>query len=190
MSAHPQSGVTTLLDDLRAGDLDARSRLFQKVYDETRAIAAGYLRGERPDFTLQPTDVVHESFLRLFGKEFKPENRNHFFGAAAKAMREVVFQHARERNSQKRGGGFRRVHLDEAVDYVERQNLAGEAVREALDRLAAIRPRQCQVITMRHFCLYTVPETAALLQVSEKTVRNDERFARAWLLRELAVTSP
>src|SRR5438105_6797361 len=136
MPAQPQSGVTTLLDELRAGDPEAKSRLFHVIYDEMRAIAAGCLRGERPDFTLQPTDVVHESFLRLFGKEFKPENRNHFFGAVAKAMREVVIQHTRERKTQKRGGGFRRLPLDDAVDYLERQNLAVEAVHEALDRLA------------------------------------------------------
>lgn len=186
MHAPAQSGVTTLLEELRAGDPEATSRLLQKVYDELRGMAARFLRGESPDFSLQPTDVVHEAYPRLFGKGFMPENRGHFFAAASNAMREVVVEHARNRRAQKRGGGWRRVPLDDIVDDFDRRNLLVEGVRDALDRLAAVRPRPSQVMTMRHFGRYTVQETAALLEVSEKTVKNDERFARAWLHRELA----
>jgi RNA polymerase sigma-70 factor (ECF subfamily) len=94
------------------------------------------------------------------------------------------------RKTQKRGAGCQRVPLDEVVDYFERQNLDVEAVHEALDRLADVRPRQSQVITMLYFSNYTLKETAALLQVSERTVQNDERFARAWLYGQLAEKQP
>jgi RNA polymerase sigma factor (TIGR02999 family) len=190
MASHAQAGITTLVGEVRAGDREARSRLLDKVYDDLRGIAGRFLRGKSSDFTLQASDVVDEAFLRLFGKDFRPENRNHFFGAAAKAMREVVAEHARKRHAQKRGAGYRRVALDDVVDYFERRDLPVEAVREALDRLAEIRPRQSQVVTLRHFFRYTAEETAALLEISGRTVRNDERFARAWLRGELAEAAP
>jgi RNA polymerase sigma factor (TIGR02999 family) len=185
MNGTPVPSVSVLLEEVCAGNTDARSRLLERVYDELRGMARHFLRGESPSFSLQSGDVVAELFLRLFGTDFKPENRSHFFGAAAKVMREVVVDHARKRRSQKRGANRQRVRLDEVVDYFERQNLAVEAVHEALEQLAAVRPRQSQVLTLRYFFAYTVPETAALIQVSEKTVQNDERFARAWLRRKL-----
>jgi RNA polymerase sigma factor (TIGR02999 family) len=190
MAAESHSGLTTILDELRGGDPDARNRLLQKVYDELRRMAARLLRGQRPDFTLRPSDVVGEAYLRLFGKNFLPENREHFFGAAAKAMREVVVEHARRRGSRKRGAGFERLPLDDVVDYFERQKLEIEEVREALDRLQMIRPRQSQVLTLRYFFCYSIREIAALLGISEKTVRNDQQFARAWLRGQLCEHAP
>jgi RNA polymerase sigma-70 factor (ECF subfamily) len=189
MPAETQSSVSTLLGDLRDGDPEARSHLLQKVYNELRRIAAKFLRGHGAGFSLQPTDVVDEAYIRLFGKDFRPENRCHFFGAAAKAIRDVVVEHARKRATQKHGGGARRVPLDEVAERFERQNLVVQDVRDALDRLATIRPRQSTVITMRCFFLYTIQETAELLGISEKTVRNDERFAKAWLHSKLAETT-
>jgi RNA polymerase sigma factor (TIGR02999 family) len=190
MAAEPQSGVTTLLGELRAGDQEARSRLLQEVYDELRRMAGLALRGHLPDFSLQSGDVVNEAYLRLFGKDFRPENRSHFFGAAANAMREVVADHAKNRKAKKRHNGGQRLALDDVVDFLEGQNLEVERLRQALDELAAVCPRPSEVLTLRFFFCYTVKETAGLLGVSEKTVQNDQRFGLAWLHKNLKGAGP
>ena len=169
------------------GDGRARDELLALVYDELRRVASGLMRHERADHTLSPTAVVHETVIRLVGDGAfdKLVDRNYLFAAAARAMREVLIDHARRRAAGRRGGGRRRVPLDAVVDYFEGQGLDLLAVHEALDRLAERDERQAQVMTLRYFGGMTVPEVAAALGVSVVTVERDWRVARAWLVGEL-----
>jgi RNA polymerase sigma-70 factor (ECF subfamily) len=180
--------VTTVLQDLRTGDPDAQGRLLTMVYDELRRMAAGFLHGERPDHTLQPTAVVNEFVLRLLGTDLKAQNGRSFFALATVAMRRILAEHARRRNTRKRGDGWRRVPLDDMVDYFKRQNLDIEALNEALASLAVLDPRQSEAVTLLYFGGFTVKEIAEQLQVSVSTVESDLRFAKAWLRRQLAET--
>ena len=190
MGAEPQQGLTHILGRAQAGDERARGELLVLVYDELRRVASGLMRRERPDHTLSPTAVVHEAVIRLLGEDVfdKPADRGFLFAAAARAMREVLIDHARRRAADRRGGGRRRVPLDAVVDYFEGQGLDVVAVHEALDRLAQRDPRQAQVMTLRYFGGMTVAEVAAALGVSVVTVERDWRLARAWLLGELGGT--
>jgi RNA polymerase sigma factor (TIGR02999 family) len=187
MGAETQQGLTLVLGRVRAGDERARGEVVTLVYDELRRVAARVMRGERADHTLSPTAVVHEAVIRLLGEEVfdRAEDRHFLFAAAARAMREVLIDHARRRAASRRGGGRRRVPLDAAVDYFEEQGINIVAVHEALDRLAALDQRQAQVMTLRYFGGMTVPEVAAALGVSVVTVERDWRLARAWLAGQL-----
>jgi RNA polymerase sigma factor (TIGR02999 family) len=187
MGAEVQQGLTVILGRTRAGDEKARGELLALVYDELRRVASGLMRGERPNHTLSPTAVVHEAVIRLLGDAVldKAVDRSYLFAAAARAMREVLIDHARRRAAGRRGGGRRRVPLDAVVDYFEGQGLDLVAVHEALDRLAERDQRQAQVMTLRYFGGMTVAEVAAALGVSVVTVERDWRLARAWLVDQL-----
>jgi RNA polymerase sigma factor (TIGR02999 family) len=187
MAADPQREVTTLLDEIRAGNGAARDRLVELVYDELRRLAGALLRRERPDHTLQPTALAHEALLRLLGPQTLAgtRDRNHFLAAAARAMRQVLVDHARRRDAEKRGGGQERLPLDEALDHLARQNLDVLALHEALEQLAGLSERQSQVVELRYFGGYTVPEIADLLDVSVSTVESDFRKATAFLRSRL-----
>jgi RNA polymerase sigma factor (TIGR02999 family) len=176
---HPGTG--------RAGDERARGELIALVYDELRRVASALMRRERADHTLSPTAVVHEAVIRLLGEEVfeKAADRGFLLAAAARAMREVLIDHARRRAAGRRGGGRRRVPLDAVVDYFGGQGLDVVAVHEALDRLAALDGRQAQVMTLRYFGGMTVAEVAAALGVSVATAEQDWRLARAWLAGQL-----
>lgn len=175
--------LTRILDRARAGDSRARGELVDAIYEELRRVAAGMMGRERADHTLSPTAVVHEAVIRLLGEEVfeRAEGRGFLFAAAARAMREVLIDHARKRSAARRGGKWRRMPLDRVVDYFEEQGLDVVAVHEALDRLAELNERQAQVMTLRYFGGLTVPEVAAALGVSVVTVERDWRLARAWL---------
>jgi RNA polymerase sigma factor (TIGR02999 family) len=162
------------------------------VYDELRQVAGRLMQRERTDHTLSPTAVVHEAVIRLLGEQVfdRAEDRGFLFASAARAMREVLIDHARRRTAGRRGGGDRRrVPLDSVVDYFEEQGLDIVAVHEALDRLAERNGRQAQVMTLRYFGGMTVPEIAAALGVSVVTVERDWRLARAWLAGQLGGTN-
>jgi RNA polymerase sigma factor (TIGR02999 family) len=178
---------TRILGRVRAGDNRARGELLTLVYDELRRLAARLMRRERPDHTLPPTAVVNEVVIRLLNDAVfeRAPNRNDLFAAAARAMREVLIDHARRRAAARRGWGWTRVPLDPVLDYFEAQDLDVVAVHEALDRLAALNGRQSQVITLRYFGGLTVPEVAGALGVSVVTVERDWRLARAWLRSQL-----
>jgi RNA polymerase sigma-70 factor (ECF subfamily) len=182
-----RQGFTLILGRARAGDVRAKSELVALVYDELRRVATGLMRRERTDHTLSPTAVVHEAVIRLLGDEVfdKAADRNFLFASAARAMREVLIDHARRRSADRRGGGRRRVPLDLVADYFEEQGLDVVAVHESLDRLAELNERQSQVMTLRYFGGLTVPEVAAALGVSVVTVERDWRLARAWLSGQL-----
>jgi len=181
-SKHP-GVVTPLLAQVRAGNEHARHQLGELVYAELRRIAAGFLRRQRPDPLLQPTALVHEAFLRLLREDTlrKASNRAYFFAAAARAMRQVLVDHARERATRKRGGGRQRVRLDDVLDLFEKPSLDVLRLHDALDELATLHGRQSQIVELRFFGGYTVAEVAGLLDVSVSLVEKDFRQARAFL---------
>jgi RNA polymerase sigma-70 factor, ECF subfamily len=187
MGVEPRRDLTLILGRARAGDERARGELIALVYDQLRQVAARLMRRERQDHTLPPTAVVHEAVIRLLGDAVfdKSPDRAFLFASAARAMREVLIDHARRRAADRRGGGWRRVPLDLVVDYFEEQGLDIVAVHEALDRLAELNERQGQVMTLRYFGGLTVPEVAAALEVSVVTVERDWRLARAWIRDQL-----
>jgi RNA polymerase sigma factor (TIGR02999 family) len=179
--------ITNLLAAARAGDRECQARLFEVVYSELRRIAAGQLRHERVDHTLQPTALVHEAYVRLLGRcEIPWENRAHFFSTAAGTMRRILIDHARSRRAQKREGTLHRVDLDRhpAVfgdEDAERLLI----VDDALNQLAEWDERQARVVELRFFGGLSVEETADVLRISTKTVKRDWALARAWLHAKL-----
>ena len=187
MNSEPRRELTLILGRAQTGDERAREDLIALVYDELRRVASRLMRRERTDHTLSPTAVVHEAVIRLIGDaviESSPD-RAFLFASAARAMREVLIEHARRRSTDRRGGGWRRAPLDLVVDYFEERDLDIVAVHEALGRLAEHHERQAQVMTLRYFGGMSVPEVAAALGVSVATVERDWRLARAWLRCEL-----
>jgi RNA polymerase sigma factor (TIGR02999 family) len=180
--------VTELLDRSRAGDRAASGELFEVVYAELRQIADRFLAREGPGQTLQPTDMVHEAYLRLTGgAEPRFENRAHFFGSAARAIRRILIDRARARRRQRRGGGERPLPLEAAAEVgVDGPALDVLALDDALERLAALDPDKARVVELRFFGGLSSEETAAALGTSPSTVARDWRFARAWLHRELS----
>jgi RNA polymerase sigma-70 factor (ECF subfamily) len=184
----PQAEVTTLLEKIRAGNADAKSQLVELVYAELHRLASGLMRRERADHTLQPTALVHEACLRLLTPEVvgRAQTRAHFFAAAARAMRHVLVDYARQRAAGKRGGGHKTLALDQVLDHFAEQKLNLLAVHEALTELANLDERQGQVIELRYFGGYTVAEIAEQLQVSVTSVERDFRKACAFLRKQLA----
>lgn len=187
MGVEPGLKLTQILGRARAGDEQAKGELISLVYDELRQVASRFMRRERNDHTLPPTAVVHEAVIRLLGDAVfdKAVDRNFLFASAARAMREVLIDHARRRSAERRGQGWQRVPLDLVVDYFHEQGLDVVAVHEALNRLAELNERQGQVMTLRYFGGLTVPEVAEALGVSVVTVERDWRLARAWLQGQL-----
>jgi RNA polymerase sigma-70 factor, ECF subfamily len=178
---------TLILGRARAGDEQARGDLIAMMYDELRRVASRMMRRERTEHTLSPTAVVHEAVIRLLADavfEHSPD-RAYVFASAARAMREVLIDHARKRSTDRRGGTWRRAPLDRVIDYFEERDIDIVAVHEALDRLAEWNERQGQVMTLRYFGGLSVPEVAAAIGVSVATVERDWRLARAWLRSEL-----
>lgn len=166
---------------------DALSAALPLVYDEMRKIAASYLRRERKGHTLQPTALVSEMWLRLSQESrFTWQDRAQLLGVAARSMRQILVDHARRRGSLKRGGKALRVTLsDQAAPAASDEGLDLLALDAALTRLAALDPRKASVVEFRLLAGLSEPEIARALSVSERTVRNDWAFARAWLEREL-----
>jgi RNA polymerase sigma factor (TIGR02999 family) len=187
MGSAAQQGLTIILERARAGDEGARGEVLARIYDELRRVASGLMRHERPGHTLSPTAVVHEAVIRLLGDAVldRAGDRSFLFASAARAMREVLIDHARRRAAERRGGGRRRVALDVVADHFQEQGVDVVALHEALDRLAQRDERQAQVMTLRYFGGMTVLEVAAALGVSEVTVERDWRLARAWLVGQL-----
>jgi RNA polymerase sigma factor (TIGR02999 family) len=191
MAAARQGETTSILRDLAGGDATAASRLFPLVYDDLRAIAGNLMRRERHGHTLQPTAVVHEAFLRLAGSaDISWESRAHFLNIAARAMRQLLVDHARAREAAKRGGDVPRITLDSALDLASGggPDVDVLALHEALERLAAEHERPARVVEMRFFGGLTAEEAAHVLGVSVPTVNDDWALARAWLHRLLHPT--
>jgi len=177
--------VTRILADLRHGDGSARERLVALVYADLRKLAAMHLRRERKEHTLQPTALVHEAFLRLFGSAGAAwENRAHFFGAAGEAMRRILVDVARRRKAVKRGGGDPPDTPVEARDAEDHMTTI-LAVDQALTRLAVEDNRKRRLVELRFFAGLTLEEAAETLGISQVTAKRDWAFAKAWLRREL-----
>ena len=177
--------VTRILADMRAGDERAAERLLAAVYDELRRLAAHRMARERPGQTLQATALVHEAWLRLAGDQSGFENRAHFFGAAAEAMRRILVEAARRRARIKRGGGRQRVELSENVAGVLPESTDLLALDEALENLATEDPRKAELVKLRYFTGLTLPDAAEILGISRGTAGRDWAFARAWLFQEM-----
>jgi len=178
--------VTALLVRLSNGEEAALDALLPAVYDELRRLAHRKLRGERGDLPLRTTELVHEAYLKLVDHpDVDWQDRQHFFAVAARAMRQVLVEHARRRQADKRGGDGPARPLDQVTPSTPRPPAAVLAVDQALDRLADLDERQVRVVECRFFGGYTIAETADVLDVSTSTVERDWRTAKAWLRREL-----
>ncbi len=185
MPAQP-TDITELLQAHAAGDPTALDRVFPQIYDQLREMARGRLRHERADHTLSATELVHEAFFRLVRiNQIDWQSRAHFLALAARAMRNVLLDHADRRNADKRGGGLRAVTL-------ERLDIAQPARPDelfelctALERLEQLEPRQARVVECRYFAGLSLEETATALGVSHATVSRDWTVARAWLHAQL-----
>lgn len=178
--------ITGLLEELRDGDETALDRLMPAVYEELRRIAQRQLREQRAGHTLNTTALVHEAYLKLVDQRCVAwTGRAHFFGVAARAMRQILVNHAHKHGTKKRGGRWRRIPFDEAVMAVEEQADMVLALDEALTRLAALNERLSRVVECRFFGGMTEEEVATALGVSDRTVRRDWLKARLWLYTEL-----
>jgi RNA polymerase sigma factor (TIGR02999 family) len=179
--------VSHLLQRWGAGDRAALEELMPLVYDELRRMAQRYMGQQPSGHTLQTTALIHEAYLRLLGQEEKHfENRAHFFGVAAQAMRHILVDYARARQAAKRGGEARAVSLEEAAVVSDERLAEFTALDDALAELAQLAPRQSRVVELRYFGGLSVAETAEVLQVSTDTVTRDWNQAKAWLYRALS----
>lgn len=180
------SDATAILTALERGDSKAADQLLVLVYDELRRLASSKMARETPGQTLQPTELVHEAWLRLVGgKNPKFENRAHFFSAAAEAMRRILIDRARRKLTQRHGGGFVRVELEGpnlAAPGADEQLLA---VHEVLDNLARDHPVEAEVVKLRYFAGMTNEETAQVLGISLTTTKSYWTFARTWILHAI-----
>ena len=183
--------VTRILSGVeRLSREEALERLLPLVYDELRVLAQRRLQRERPDHTLQATELVHEAYIRLVGWDHRPwSDRGHFYRAAAEAMRRILVEHARGRGRMKRGGGRVRVDLEHANLSTWRDPDELLALDEALHRLRDQDPRAADIVQLRYFAGLSVEETAKALEVSVRTVHREWNFVRAWLFRALGETA-
>jgi RNA polymerase sigma-70 factor, ECF subfamily len=180
--------VTRLLNELRDGNRAAEEQLIPLVYDELRRQVAHYMRGERPNHTLQRTAPVHEAYLRLVKQRKTPQNRDHFFAMAAKLMGCILLDHARARRTAKRGAAQPPIRLEEGFVLAEERSGELVALDEALQRVAHFDPRLDRVVELRFFGGLSVEDTAEVLGVSPRTVKRDWNAAKAWLHGEITQT--
>jgi RNA polymerase sigma factor (TIGR02999 family) len=181
------SAITELLLAARRGDTGAHGELFSAVYDELRSLARRHMRRTGAGDTLQTTALVHEAYLRLCDPgRVSIGDRGHFFALASRVMRQVLVDHFRRRDTDKRGGGWNRLSLDDAEIPVAERGPAVLALDAALERLSRVEERLARVVEYRFFGGMTEKEIADHLGVSERTVRNDWMKARLWLIAELA----
>lgn len=173
----------------RAGDKNALDELMPLVYQELRVLARRYARREGHDQGFQATSLVHEAYLRLAGREeVKWQNRAHFFAVCAQVMRGLLVDRARSRAAIKRGGGSRRVELEDVAVVSPVQDEKLLVLNDALERFAEVDPRKARIVEMRYFGGMTVEETAEVLELSPITIKREWLKARAWLYREMQQT--
>ena len=178
--------ITQLLRAAQAGDAAAADQLLVVVYEQLHHLARARMAHLPPGQTLQPTALVHEAYLRLTDKsDVSWESRQHFFFAAARAMRDILVEQARRQAGPARGGGRRRRELDETYAVIEPQAEDILAVHEALDELEKQDPVKAQIVLLRYFSGLTTAETAEVLGLAERTLDRQWRYIRAWLLKQL-----
>lgn len=187
MTQSSMQEITHLLLAWRRGDQVALQHLMPLVYEELRRIARYFMNGQRPGHALQTTDLVNEAYLRLIdSSRVNWQSRTHFFAVAAQLMRRILVDIARRQASLKRGEGARQVSLERAMEFSAAPPTDLVALDDALNTLAAMNPRQSQIVELRYFGGLSEAETAEALGISERTVRRDWNLARAWLYRELS----
>jgi RNA polymerase sigma factor (TIGR02999 family) len=180
------SEITRTLIRFSKGDNSALDFLLPAIYDELRRLAAAQLQHERPGHTLQPTALAHEAYLRLVNqRDVTWQNRAHFLGVAAQAMRRILADHARRHRAEKRGGDAVRVTIDESDLPAAPSDVMADELDVALEDLARLEPRHARIVELRFFGGLTIEETAEVVGVSPATVKRDWMLARAWLYREL-----
>ena len=196
MSAHsqhttfsPMTDINHLLDTLHEGDPVTADQLLVLVYSELRRLAAAKMSREAPGQTLQPTALVHEAWLRLGGDGQRWENRAHFFGAAAEAMRRILIDRARRKLAARHGGGQAQLDVDEIEIAAPSQDDELLAVHDALDALAAHDARKAELVKLRYFAGLTIDEAADVLGISAPTAKRDWTYARAWLFRQIKASA-
>lgn len=179
--------ITKLLSEIKNGGQEALHEILPFVYDELRRLASSHLRNERQNHTLQPTALVHEAYLRLVGQQpIDWENRAHFFGVSARLMREILIEHARARNRQKRGGEYKtQIALDVAISFNTRQQLDVIVVNEALSKLEKLDERQGRIVEMKIFAGLTIEEIAEVLSISPATIKREWATAKLLLYKML-----
>jgi RNA polymerase sigma factor (TIGR02999 family) len=180
------SDVTRILEAIGQGQAKAAEELLPLVYKELRRLAAHKMASENPGQTLQPTALVHEAWLKLVGQENRRwQDRNHFFAAAAEAMRRILTDNARRKLRQRHGGGQHRVELEDCAAATTAQDDQVLDVSEALEKLALLDPQRAELVKLRYFVGLTFAEAAEVLGVSEITAKRYWAFARAWLHEEI-----
>jgi len=178
--------ITRLLAAVDEGNTSAAQKLLPLVYDDLRRLAASRMAMERGDHTLQPTALVHEAYLRLAeNSQAEWKSRGHYFAAAAEAMRRILVDRARAKATDKRGGKFTRVDLDEVQLAIEARPEVLCAVNDAIDELSRIAPEKAELVKLRFFVGMTNKQAAEALEVSLVTVKRRWQFARAWLFQHL-----
>jgi RNA polymerase sigma factor (TIGR02999 family) len=187
MSFSGESKESAVLRAAQAGDRQAAAELLPLVYDELRKLAAQKLAYQSPGQTLQPTALVHEVYLRITGdSSVNWEGRQHFFFAAARAMRDILVEQARRKAGPKLGGDRRRQELDDACAVLEPPSDDVLAIHEALGELEERDPLKAQIVLLRYFTGLTMDETAAILGLAERTLDRHWRYIRAWLMKRLS----
>jgi RNA polymerase sigma-70 factor (ECF subfamily) len=182
-----RSEVTRALESLNAGDRSAAERLIPLVYRELRSLAAAFLRRERPDHALQPTELVNEAYLRLVDQNRVDwQGKTHFFAVGAQAMRRVLVDHARSRLRRKRGSGVRPVEFSESLHISSEREGDVLALEEALQTLEKLDPAQARIVELRFYGGLTVAEVAEVMGLSKRSVEREWTMIRAWLRRELS----
>lgn len=178
--------VTHLLAQLREGEREAESKLITLVYEELRRLAAYYLRGERPEHTLQPTALVHEAYIRMTKlHNVDWQGRSHFFAIAATVMRRILVDHARAQQAEKRIGFREAISLDEALVVSPARSTELIALDDALEQLSKIDARKSKIVELRFYGGLSEEETGVALGISTRTVKRDWRVAKVWLYNEV-----
>jgi RNA polymerase sigma factor (TIGR02999 family) len=186
MTMPESDNVTRLLIAWGGGDETARDELIPLVYGTLRRIARHHLRGERAGHTLETAALINEAYLKLVEQSVSWQNRAHFFGIAARLMRQLLVDHARNRQRRKRGGDRRQISLTAAAEIAQEQAVDLLALNEALETLAEVDPQRSRIVELRFFGGLTIEETAQVMGVSTPTVERGWRAARAWLQTELS----
>lgn len=187
MPESSSADTTRLLRAWASGDSDALDELTPRVYRELRRMAARLLQNERPGYSLQSAELVHEAYLRLVNaRELDWQHRAHFFAVAATVMRRILLDRARRKAADKRGGKVQPLDLTKTLDVAQAKARELVALDDALSALAEVDPRKSRIVELRFFGGLSVKETAEVVKVSSDTVMRDWKIARAWLLTELS----
>jgi len=179
--------ITSLLVEWGNGDQTALEKLMPLVYDELRRMARRFMRRQSAGHTFQTTELIHEAYLKLAKSgEQTWQNRAHFFGVAAQAMRHILVDYARSKHSRKRGGWQEKVTLDDSFAVSAEKSDELLRLNDAMNNLATLDARKCRVVELKYFGGLTNEEIAEVLKISPETVKRDWRFSRSWLLHELS----